>query len=356
MTNTAERMGHEDPQDDTRLSQTEVDASNDAIFGAPEHHPLMKDSAILPTRSLEEFVNRVRLWLDNLLPGSIVYGLPRVGKTQAIRYLMENVERLLGSPIPISLMSCWEYTYQGTTEHCFFTELLHVLGYELPKSGTAAIKRRRAIDFMIERAQEAREHRYLLLVDEAQWLSNAHYRFLMDLHNQLKIANIHLIVLLIGQPELVEIRDNFKSAKKRHLLGRFMTDMHRFSGLGGSLDLRRMLHALDVGSEYPVGSGVSFTKYFLPKAFAANWRFASHAERIWEALERICRRENIPTTKELPVQPITACIRWLVKTLSHMDDENLELDDRLIEEAIYRVALLQIQDYASQEDFRQGEK
>ena len=120
------------------------EASNDSHLYAPDQHPLLKDNAVLPTRALEEFVNTVRLWLDNLLPGSIVYGLPRVGKTQAIQFLMNNVKQMLGSPIPVSLISCWEYTYQGTTENRFFTELLHVLRYEMPKSGTAAIKRRQS--------------------------------------------------------------------------------------------------------------------------------------------------------------------------------------------------------------------
>ena len=326
----------------------------DGHEGDRSSHPLICDAAILPTKALEDFINTVRIWLDNLLPGSIVYGFPRVGKTQAIRYLMDNAERFFGSPIPMTLMSCWEYTYQGTTENRFFSEMLHMLGYEMPKSGTAAIKRRRTIDFMIERAHLVREHRYLLLVDEAQWLSEAHYRFLMDLHNQLKMANVRLIVLLVGQPELVEMRNNFKSAKKRHLLGRFMTDVHRFSGLSGSLELRRMLQALDVGSEYPSGSGVSFTKFFLPKAFDSGWRFASQAERIWDALERICRKENVSFPKEMPVQPITACVRWLMKTLSHMDEPDLEIDERMIEDAIYRVSLLQIQDYAMLEAPQDG--
>jgi hypothetical protein len=352
MTETAEVLidgteGLQEPQESTVYEGHQGDRSD---------HPLICDTAILPTKALEDFINTVRLWLDNLLPGSIVYGLSRVGKTQAIRYLIDNVERLLGSPIPITLMSCWEYTYQGTTENRFFSEMLHMLGYELANSGTAAVKRRRTIDFMVERAHQVQEHRYLLLVDEAQWLSEAHYRFLMDMHNQLKMSDVRLVVILVGEPELVEIRESLKSAKKRHLLGRFMTDVHRFCGLSGHLDLRRMLQALDVGSEYPIGSGISFTKFFLPKAYNAGWRFAPQAERIWDALGRICRKEHIPLPKELPIQPFTACIRWMMKTLPHMDESNLEIDERLIEEAIYRVALLQIQDYAMLGDTEGGKR
>ena len=323
-----------------------TDDSESVDIAELSHHPLMKDNAILPTRALEEFVNAVRLWLDNLLPGAIVFGLPRIGKTQAIRYLMDNVAVLLGSPIPITLISCWEYTASGTTENRFFSEMLHALGYELTRSGTAALKRRRVIDCMVERATDVHEHRYLILVDEAQWLSDAHYRFLMDLHNQLKMADIRLIVLLVGQPELQEIKENLRSARKRHLLGRFMTGSHRFSGVAGLPDFRRMINALDDGSEYPLGSGITFTQYFVPKAFACGWRMSTQADRLWSILDKVCRRENIPKTDELPIQPLTACLRWLLQTLHDMDTEALELNDALIEEAIYRVALLQIEDHA----------
>ena len=325
-----------DPADDTVVDTAEI-----------SHHPLMKDNAILPTRALEEFVNAVRLWLDNLLPGGIIFGFPRIGKTQGIRYLMDNVSGLLGSPIPVTLISCWEYTVSGTSENRFFSEMLHALGYELAGSGTGALKRRRVIDCMVERAADMREHRYLILVDEAQWLSAAHYRFLMDMHNQLKMADVRLIVLLVGQPELQEIKENFRSARKRHLLGRFMTGSHRFTGVTGLSDFRRMLKALDTGSEYPIGSGITFTQYFVPKAYEAGWRFSEHADRIWSILDTVCRRENIPKTEELPIQPLTACLRWLLKTLNEMDTEKLELNDALIEEALYRVALLQIEDHAS---------
>ncbi len=327
----------------------EVELTDDAPIDTTDisHHPLMKDNAILPTRALEEFVNAVRLWLDNLLPGAIIFGLPRIGKTQGIRYLMDNVSDLLGSSIPITLISCWEYTASGTTENRFFSEMLHALGYELVGSGTAALKRRRVIDCMVERAADVHEHRYLILVDEARWLSDAHYRFLMDLHNQLKMADIRLIVLLVGQPELQEIKENLRSARKRHLLGRFMTGSHRFTGVVGLPDFRRMLMALDQGSEYPAASGISFTQYFVPKAFAVGWRLSAHADRIWSILDTVCRRENIPKTDELPIQPLTACLRWLLKTLNDMDQEALELNDSFIEEAIYRVALLQIEDHAS---------
>jgi len=53
-------------------------------------HPLLKDNAVLATRPLEVFINTINEWLENLIPGGVVWGYQRVGKTRAVRYLMNN--------------------------------------------------------------------------------------------------------------------------------------------------------------------------------------------------------------------------------------------------------------------------
>lgn len=311
-------------------------------------HPIMRDAAILPTRSIEEFVNVINDWLDYLLPGAIVWGNFRTGKTQAVRYLLNNVKELLGSPIPAFLFSPWDAEQQPVTENRFYQELLYMLGYKLPESGTAAVKRRRVVDFMTERVREQQEHRLLLFVDEAQWLTRKHYRCMMDLHNQLKTSDVRLIVILVGQPELLEIKDGLRSSRQGHLVGRFMTCTHRFDGVMSFSDIDRMLSALDSGSEYPAGSGISYTEHFVPKAFKAGWRMKTQAKTLWDTLIDVCDREGLPKIDELPMQAMSAVIRVLLRDLSEMDEPDLELSNGHVEEVIYRVALLQIKDHLIQ--------
>lgn len=334
--------------ENANLDRGSESASRLTITDSFDMHPLLRDAAIFPTRAVEEFVNAVKGWLDNLLPGAFVWGHPRIGKTQAIKYLRMNCRGLLGSPIPTAMMSCGESTVSATTENRFFGEMLRVLGYGLTGSGTAALKRHRVIAYMVERVREAREHRFLLFVDEAQWMSAAHFRFLMDLHNQLKLEEVRLVTVLVGTPELLKIKQDLRSAGENHLLGRFMAGSHHFRGAVGLPDFRRLLRALDQGCEYPENSGVSYTRFFLPKAFGAGWRLVKQTDRIWRQLHLAFRRENIPKTKELPMQALTALIRWLLEALSHLDDPTLELEDKLIDESIYRVALTQLEDHAYQ--------
>lgn len=326
-----------------------LDTSSEAGPDYIDAHPLIRDAAILGTRPLEAFVNELRLWLDNLLPGGVVWGHQRVGKTQAVRFLIENVHELLSSPIPTTLVSVWDPKFSNLSENRFFGEMLHALGYALPTSGTAALKRRRTIDYMVQRAYEAKEHRYLLFIDEAQWLAVAQLRYLMDLHNQLKIADVRLVTVLIGQPELIEMKMSLRSGRQNHLLGRFMTATHQFQGVVTRADFQRMLRAIDERSEFPAGSGCSYTQYFVPLGYANGWRLLDQVDLIWETLDTVLRREAVPKFSEFPMQALTALIRWLLQALVEKDEEGLVLKQSMVEEAIYRVALLQLEDHAYQE-------
>ena len=308
-------------------------------------HPLMQDLAILPTQALEDFINTIKLWIDCLLPGGMIHGDQRIGKSIAIKYLMKNSIQCLKSNIPISLISAWEPTVSSTTENRFFSEFLYAIGYALPNSGTAAIKRRRLISFLIEKAKENKEYRYLLIIDEAQWLSNTQLRYLMDIHNQLAIENIKLITILVGQPELLSFKHELINMRERHLVGRFMTGSHEFHGLQSIDDLKRIMLSLDSGSEFPIGSGCSYTAFFVPKAFKNGWRLGDHCQQVWKLLDEIMTRENLTSTSRLnlPMQPFTAFFIWLMRTIKEMDSSEFELHESIIEKGLY-VVVMQLHD------------
>ena len=311
-------------------------------------HPIEKDTAILPTNSMEQFVNVLLGWLAGRLTGAIVWGNQRVGKTQAIRYVMANGQSLLGSPIPISLLSAWDPAHSSLSENRFFRELLEAIGSPAQGSATAGNMRRSAIDVMTDQVRSAKEYRYLLFIDEAQWLAPVQLRYLMDLHNHLKIADIRLITILIGQPELMESKLSLRNTRQNHLLGRFMTATHQYTGLCEGTEFRRLCRALDSESEFPVGSGIQYTQYFVPKAYQSGWRLEKQAALIWRTLDHVMKENHVPSCKELPMQAIMAMVVWLLQALSDLDSAELCLERGMVEEAIYRVALIQIDDHAHQ--------
>lgn len=310
-------------------------------------HPIARDQAILPTIPMEEFVNVVIDWLDCRMTGGIVWGNQRMGKTQAIRYMVDHGANLLGSPIPMGLISVWDPTYSSLTENRFFGALLSALNYASPLTGSAAVKRQRLLDLITERVKSAKEYRFLLFIDEAQWLESVQLRYLMDLHNQLKISDIRLICILVGQPELMETRSSLQSTKQAHLLGRFMSASHQFKGVSTEKEFKRIAFAFDEQSEYPTGSGISYTQAYVPLAYKHGWRLEQSIPKIWKLLDNCLESERLPKCNEFPMQALMALLVWLLSQLSLEDNDELELTSNLIEEGIYRRALIQIQDQIS---------
>jgi len=192
---------------------------------------------------------------------------------------------------------------------------------------------------MIDRARSADEHRYLLFIDEAQWLAKVQFRYLMDLHNQLKIADVRLITVLVDQPELLAIKASMRKTGQTQLLGRFMTSTHAYEVVTSQTDFARLCRAIDAQSEYPIGSNVSFTRYFVPRAFENGWRLEAQASAIWTRLEQIRREQGLSKVDELPMQGLTALLRGLLRTLAAEDADDLVLRRPAIDEGIYGVEL-----------------
>ena len=309
------------------------------------NNTLDNDFTIFPTKPLEDFVSVIRLWIDNLLPGGMVYGPQRAGKTQAIKYLRSHSEALLNAKIPTIFLSTWQPTPSSTTENRFFAEMLAALNYKLPDQGTAAIKRRRILSLIQEDVKERNEHRVVLFIDEAQWLTKEQLRYLMDIHNQLKINDIRLITILVGQPELVDLKKDFLSIGERHLIGRFMTATHRFNGMTGENELAKVLCALDESPINVEESEKTFTESFVPIAYAEGFRINSYSTLIWKTVTTEIEAGGGKSVRELPMQAVYALLRLLMKHLEKIDSKDLTLSKDVLDKKINDISV-QLHDLA----------
>jgi len=339
---------------DAVINDTSISSENDtqtesqSWCGKQDDHPLVRDRAILPTYALEAFVAQLQCWLESRISGAMVTGHSRVGKTSALRFVLNHLNDLLGVKIPLAVMNAWKGTPSTLTENRFYTELLRALGYATPHSGNGVVKKSRIVDFIASEVQAAKEHRFLLLIDEAQKIEPVQLEYLMDIYNELKYMDIQLVTIMVGTPALKTMKTELINEQQTFLLSRFMSGSFHFQGVDSQINLKRICKSLDEQSEYPEGSGISYTAHFVPIAFNNGWRLEDQSELIWRVFHLVIAQEHLPKLKEIPMNSIMAAMTMILLQLSKQDHGALVLEREFVEQMIYRTAISSLEEFASQ--------
>jgi hypothetical protein len=262
----------------------------------------------------------------------MIYAKPRHGKSCAIKCVATLLIDELKVALPILTVCCRDY--QHPAEGRFFEYLLKDLGHALYASGNSSAKRHRLTEYLTELVEKSGQDRLILFIDEAQKLHEQHYKWLIDLHNELERREIVLIVLLVGQDELLHQFSAFQFAKKTQIIGRFMVRQLRFSGITNEADLRKCLANYDTGSEYPPESGYSFTRYYFPSAFESNLRLENYAPILWQAFKEIREEAQLPLTREIPMQYFCRTVEYVLTRFGKLDELSKDLSLAQWKEAI----------------------
>lgn len=295
-------------------------------------HPIETTRYILSTPSISRLLEAVRQWVDNRVPGAVIFGQPRFGKTRAIYYVSQNLPMLFGEKLPIMTLPCREYKI--SSENSFFQDLLRSSGHAMSSNGSASAKRDRLIEYLYEKAECSGQNRLIMFADEAQRLHEAHYNWLMDVYNELDAKGIHMTVLLVGQKELLHQRSAFVNTEKAQIVGRFMVHQFPFRGLLSSSDIKICLSGYDSQSEHPLDSGLSFTNYYFPAAFSLGWRLENHSDDVWDAFQQVQSEAALAGSLEIPMQYFSRTVEYSLRRYSTLDDESPKISINMWKDAI----------------------
>jgi AAA domain len=294
-------------------------------------HPVETDRCILVTPMIEALETEIMRWIINRVSGGMVVGEPRRGKTRAKRYLNIVIpQRIAG--LPVLSFRCHKHI--RLNERVFFARLLDCTNAPDPDKGTPGGMRSSLTDRLCDLAERADCNQVVFLADEAQRLQDLDYQWLMDIHNELDERDINLSVILFGQPELLHQRSAFQQAGKKQILGRFMTRDFAFHGLIDLEDVKHCLNSYDLASEYPAGSGYSFTRYFFPEAFDAGWRLASHAEDIWQEFMAVTTEYAVSRYEEIPMLHFANTVKGILTSIGPASGASVKISRQQIHELI----------------------
>lgn len=247
-----------------------------------EVHPIVIDKAKIPTPAIKGAFEDIRSAIVHRDPGVCFVAESRFGKTFAIDVLRETLPQSFPR---IPMFSVVAKEHDRPSERSLYTDLLMDCQHGVTDSGTAMARRIRLLNLWLATVQASGGDRLVLFVDEAQNWAEEDFTRVRDLSNDVGLSQFRLITLLFAHPNLLSTRASLLTSKRTDLIGRFMLHPRVFKGVSCLADLIEVMKCYDDAeiSEFPVGSGISYSQFFRPDAFRAGWRLVREAGPCWAA-------------------------------------------------------------------------
>lgn len=292
-----------------------------------DEHPIITESAILPTRSVKDAVARVMLMSRKSRASIAFWADPVTGKSfciQAIRRAIEGQYPDAGTVV----LEAVEDKQQA--EGRLLLGILKSIGFAHKVDRDLAGKRDQVRRALVSLSGPAR--RLFIIIDEAQEVANDEFAWLKAVINGLSGAGIKVTTVMFGQRELIERRQDLQTNGRSDLCERFMKNLLEFRGVRVMKDLEVICEALDDNSEYPRGSKWTYTMLLFPRAYGGGFRFSKIVPDIWNAIRSLIPPRML--SKGLPMEIVAAFIANLCLEFKKGDAEDLVMSDVAITKAL----------------------
>jgi|SRR5450830_112639 len=285
-----------------------------------DEHPLRRRTYRVPTPSIAAFRALIDECLFLFISGALIHGRPRMGKSYAIEFVRRDLEQRFPK-LSIYKMRCTRS--QVPSENSFFATLLNAAKHPAQSSASKAALRGRLVHKLRQVADQRGDDRVVLFIDEAQNLREIEYEWLRDVHDELENHELRLFTFLVGQTQLLAQKSVLQAQDKEQIVARFMVEELAFRGIASGGECAAVMAAYDQG-EYPLASGWSYTRFYVPQAYSAGLRLAESAIRLWTAFEEAHINARIEGPVEIPMKYFTSAIEAALLLSAERDAPTLQ--------------------------------
>lgn len=279
---------------------------------APKLHPLLTQNYALYTQPIAEMYQKIEHWIDCRVTGAYIYGFSRTGKTKAVKeWFPALLHESYGERIAV--FRCIYERQSLPSQLGFAMALARGVQHRFPKSTKTRDLEWRLANYFIVRGLKTTLKQVVLFVDEAQYLREAEFHALCNLQNLADDASVRLSVIAVGTHQLLQQRQTFILGHNIHLSARFLANRARFRGIRSAAELSQVLHGYDAMTDWPAGSGTSYTQFFLPNAFAHGFRLAHFAASLWDVYLQFAP-SSLSETLEVPMEYVVTPIEILFRS------------------------------------------
>lgn len=251
----------------------------------PRDHPVVTRDYSLFTLAIHDMVERIASWLDDQVDGATIFGPSRFGKSSAVdHWLQKLLSERHGGYVPLVI---WSHTDSGGSQSVgrFYAHLLQASGHKLAMARRNPLERQgMLVERWIELASQGGGRFLVLVIDEAQGMTQREWLWLVELHSLLEKQHVRLCVFSIASLQFFDEPVGMALAGGAHVAARFMLAAEQFHGVRNVAELAYVMRGYDEGSEWPPGSRRSFTEGLAPCPWAGGFRMADCAGELMQAM------------------------------------------------------------------------
>lgn len=247
--------------------------------------------------------------------GRVFYAPTRTGKSTAIKFV---VEQLQNTSVHYRVHSIVARSGKNVSGTAFYQGMLvDLMAARKSRAGKPELCEQIATLFSMPIAR-GDVRGCLLLVDEAQKLTEDELDLLADVGNLMMARGKLLITVFLGQEALIHrpaVLDH-----RPELKNRFMRSFEMYPCVADEKGISDLLQCYD-DATFPEGSDVSYSAFFRPWSYARGWRLRDEVPRLIAALEA----RTSPTGSFVNIEALTVAVETQLKRACFRDDLNAEL-------------------------------
>jgi hypothetical protein len=265
-----------------------INSSSQRLAAPINRFPTSKHDYTIATPMMGDIYDIVSNEVDKMEIGVSVYSTSRFGKTRALDYI-EN-EMIKRSP-SVTLARVIMTSRTLDSDRKFFAHVLSSINREDELFGDGDQLRTRIEQFFLVQCSEKQDPRLLLMIDEAQRMTPRNFSYLIDLTNHAERLGMAPTVLLVGQPELLDRRDELLKQKRKDAVGRFLDNPIAFQGVTSAGLTEEILNQYDDYTKvaFPQGSQICITAAYVPDLYRKGFRLKQAAGPLWDAFKSSAR-------------------------------------------------------------------
>jgi len=277
-------------------------------------HPFILAHYELKTPDIRALIRQLRTWIFASIKGGMIIGEKRVGKSYAIRYVVDNIAGLLGHDC-YAFRVLWKST-KHFNERRFWVRMLAATGYDTTLPGDADRLEQRFYQRIVLQCEDVGAPVCVLFLDDAQNITPDEFVFLCHAFNELESRGIRLYTWLVGQTELKHTRTLMQETGNGQIIARFMEHEFEMGGVASARTLKSLLRQLD-------NQGV--TACAARKATDNGFVLASTANDVWSIKREVDKECGQTSAVPWTMQQFHSIIAIFVQMLELRDRKQIDV-------------------------------